>query len=758
MISRQLAAILFADIMGYTALMQEDEEQALLLRYKLKGKIEKELALHNGRLMDFRGDGAVCCFSSAIEAVRAAVAIQLDMQQEPKVPLRIGIHTGDVIVDELDVYGDGVNIASRLESFAVPGSIFISSKVRDDIKNQKDIQTVSLGQYSFKNVDGPVEIFAISNPGLNVPVKEKLEGKGKRFSPGYIKARKVFWSALLLTLSVALIIVFFLNNKRSSSEISNKAKSIAVLPFRNESTNKEENEFFCNGMMESVLNNLAQMEALHVISRQSVEQYRGSKKSIRSIANELGVAFILAGSVQRIGNNVKVTAQLIDAGTDRYLWSQEYPGELNDIFTLQSNIAQKIASELQVNIRPNEKERIERLPTKNLQAWDEYQKAYSSYVRFVFSVDRKDTDFKQILLLCNRALALDPRMAEAYTLKAQTYWSRYYGKDAHHVNEELLAANSMDTIAAWCRKALAIDQHSAEANVLLGQYYINRGKQDSGISYLQQALAVNPNHSAAHSQMGSVFLERGEITKAFTYSQKAIKLDPVSLWAPFIYNQIAWIYVTVGDFRKAEMLYYNTLQLEKSSSATVEALSQLAHTYIVEGNAEKVLEVANKRLQLDSTDSTALRSIGEYYCTFKRDYPRSNTYFQELFRVNPNITHTKQRWALTLWLWEKKDTALILFREYIEEYQKLVRLGRIRMGVADYDIAGIYATLGQREKAYHYLRSFDQAGWPWGSIYLIQRDPFFDNLRKDKEFNEVIQKALKEKEKQRKEIEVLEEA
>jgi TolB-like protein/class 3 adenylate cyclase len=467
MSSRQLAAILFVDIMGYTALMQEDEEQALQLRDKLKRKIEQEIALHNGRMMDFKGDGAVCCFNSAIEAVRAAVAIQLEMQAEPKVPVRIGIHTGDVIVDELDVYGDGVNIASRLESFAVPGSIFISGRVHDDIKNQKDIHTVSLGRYSFKNVDEPVEIFAISNPGLNVPVKEKLEGKGKRFSPGNITKRKVFWPVALLTVTVILILVFLLYNKGPTSKISTRAKSIAVLPFRNESTNREENEFFCNGIMESVLNNLAQMEALHVISRQSVEQYRGSKKSIRSIANELGVVFILEGSVQRIGNSVKVTAQLIDAAADRHLWSQEYPGELNDIFKLQSDIAQRIATELQVNIKPNEKERIERLPTKNLTAWDEYQRAYSSYVRFAFSVDRNNVDFKQILLLCDRALALDPRMAEAYTLKAQTYWTKYSYRGMHRLNEASLTANILDTISTWCRKALSIDQHSADANVLL---------------------------------------------------------------------------------------------------------------------------------------------------------------------------------------------------------------------------------------------------------------------------------------------------
>src|SRR5204863_3108734 len=164
--TRQLAAIMFADIVGYTAMMQEDEVLALSWRQKLKSKLEDEVKTHQGRILEFRGDGAMCSFISTIEGVRAAVALQLYMRSEPSVPLRVGMHTGDVIFEENNIYGDGVNIASRMESFALPGSIFISGKTYDDTKNQKDIQTVSLGKYLLKNVKDPVEIYAISNPGL----------------------------------------------------------------------------------------------------------------------------------------------------------------------------------------------------------------------------------------------------------------------------------------------------------------------------------------------------------------------------------------------------------------------------------------------------------------------------------------------------------------------------------------------------------------------------------------------------------------
>ena len=202
--TRQLAAIMFADIMGFTAIMENDEALAMHLREKMKQKLEEEIILHKGKIIKWMGDGALCCFDSAIESVRSAISLQLNMQQEPKVPVRIGIHQADIIFEESDIHGDGVNIASRLESLAIPGSIFISSKVLDDIKNQKDIQTVSLGKYSLKNVKEPVEIFAVSNAGLIVPLKKKLEGKGIKYVSEKLSIGK---KTLLLRIGLAIMLL-----------------------------------------------------------------------------------------------------------------------------------------------------------------------------------------------------------------------------------------------------------------------------------------------------------------------------------------------------------------------------------------------------------------------------------------------------------------------------------------------------------------------------------------------------------------------
>jgi adenylate cyclase len=250
--SRQLAAIMFADIVGYTALMETDESLAMSSRERLKNKLEEVVNDHGGRLLEFHGDGALCSFTSTLESVKAATALQLEMQSPPLIPLRIGIHTGDVLVDDNNVYGDGVNIASRMESFAVPGSIFISSKAYDDIKNQKEVSAVSMGRYLLKNVKGQMEIYAISNPGLVIPDAEILEGKGEAV----------------------------------------RQKHILVLPFVNMS-NDPDQEYFSDGLTEEIISNLSKLKDTNVISRTTSMQYKNTTKDTKTIGKETGADFIL---------------------------------------------------------------------------------------------------------------------------------------------------------------------------------------------------------------------------------------------------------------------------------------------------------------------------------------------------------------------------------------------------------------------------------------------------------------------------------
>src|SRR4030095_9625512 len=258
------------------------------LRNKLKKKLEKEMTTHNGRILEFRGDGALCSFMSTIEGVLAALALQLDMQTIPIVPLRIGIHTGDVMMEDDNMYGDGVNIASRIESFAVPGSIFISGKAYDDIKNQKEVSAVSMGRYLLKNVKEQMEIFAISNAGLKIPDAEILEGKGEAV----------------------------------------RRKNILVLPFVNMS-NDPEQEYFSDGLTEELISSLSKLNKTKVISRTTSMQYKNTTKDTKTIGKETGADFIMEGSVRKAGNNLRITAQFIDACRVIHLWAQSFRGTLD---------------------------------------------------------------------------------------------------------------------------------------------------------------------------------------------------------------------------------------------------------------------------------------------------------------------------------------------------------------------------------------------------------------------------------------------
>ncbi|HET6723280.1 MAG TPA: adenylate/guanylate cyclase domain-containing protein, partial [Chitinophagaceae bacterium] len=268
---RQLAAILFADMTGYTALMQENETLARSKRKRFKDVLESMIQEYDGKILQYYGDGSLSIFNSAINSINCAISIQQQLQTEPKVELRIGIHTGDVVIEEESIFGDGVNLASRIESMAVPGGIFISEKVYDEIKNHENIKTREMGFFELKNVKQPVHLFAIANEGIVVPSRDELKGKTKQ-----------------------------------------PTNRLAVLPFVNMSADPE-NEYFSDGITEELLNALTKVDGLQVTSRTSAFAFKGTKDDIREIAIKLNVDKILEGSVRKAGNRVRITTQLINA-------------------------------------------------------------------------------------------------------------------------------------------------------------------------------------------------------------------------------------------------------------------------------------------------------------------------------------------------------------------------------------------------------------------------------------------------------------
>jgi len=473
--SRQLAAIMFADIVGYTAMMQEDEELAFELRSKLKDKLEDEVRNHGGRILEFKGDGALCSFNSAIEGVRAALGLQLAMQTAPFVPLRVGMHTGDVVVENDAIYGDGVNIASRMESFAVPGSIFISGRVYDDIKNQRDIQTVSLGKYALKNVKEEVEIYAISNPGLQVPELHSLAGKGRKILQ----------------------------------------KSVMVLPFVN-MTAEAEQEYFSDGLTEELILNLSRINDIRVISRTTSMQYKGTTKDVKTIGNETGVSYLVEGSVRKFKDDLRITAQFIDANKDTHLWAETYRGSMEDVFDIQEKVSAKIVDALRMQLSHKEKQTLQKRFTEDSQA-------YQLYLQGRFFWNKRDDEGLNIAIrYFEEALKKDPNYALAWAGLADSY--SLMGEYTNISRREFYP-KQMEAI----NKALEIDDHLAEAHISLAiSLMLNEWDWINSEKEFKIGIDLNPNYATGHHWYSQWLLYHGKFDEALDEISLAIELDPVS--------------------------------------------------------------------------------------------------------------------------------------------------------------------------------------------------------------------------------------
>lgn len=509
---RQLAAILFADMVGYTALMQENEQLAHAKRKRLKEVLETTISRFNGKVVQYYGDGSLSIFGSAIDCVTSAIHIQQQLQQEPKVALRIGIHTGDVVIEDESIYGDGVNLASRIESLAVPGGIFISEKVYDEIRNQQNIETREMGYFELKNVTVPVRIFAIANNGIVVPRRDELRGKTKQT-----------------------------NNR------------LAVLPFVNMSTDPE-NEYFSDGITEELLNALTRVDGLQVTSRTSAFAFKGKNTDIRDIAIQLNVDRILEGSVRKSGNRVRITAQLINAADGYHIWSESYDRNLTDIFELQDEISSIIAGKLG-KMHAAEPEQLVKAPIKNVAA-------YTHYLRGLHYLNKlTPADSRKAIECFEEAIALEPNYAQAYARSAGAY--SYLG-----VTGQMLPEKAFEIVHRYADKALQIDDAIAEGHIAKGSAYLFFDwKWSQAFDELQKAIQLNPGSIDAHQLLGYYYLIVGQKQKAVEMLEEAEKIDPLS---PVISQTLGNMYIFAGRYDEAIIQADKMLDLNPTMRISIE--------------------------------------------------------------------------------------------------------------------------------------------------------------------------------------------
>ena len=307
--------------------------------------------------------------------MKCAIEVQQELQKEPVVPLRIGLHVGEVFFEDAKALGDGVNVASRIQSLGQASTILFSKEIYDKIKNHPDFKSISLGKFEFKNVDEPMEAFALANDGLHVPKRTDMEGKLKKQSSASNRSTITKWIAGTAAALLLLAIGYFVKGSFNGSNTEHKENSLAVLYFDNISQDKDQ-EYFSDGITEKIIAHLAKLTGIRVISRTSVLPYKGKTFNLKDIANQLNVNNVLEGSVRKSGNKIRVTAQLIDANTDQHIWAETYDREMKDIFDVQSEIARMIAQKLKIAISPEANAKIDQVPTKNIEANEQFQKGF----------------------------------------------------------------------------------------------------------------------------------------------------------------------------------------------------------------------------------------------------------------------------------------------------------------------------------------------------------------------------------------------
>ena len=400
---RHLAAVLFADIMGYTALMHADEQHALETLRRFEEVLKKQIPEHNGQVIQFYGDGCLASFATGADAVRCARDMQLVMQ--PDVPVRMGVHIGDVVFKDGNAFGDSVNIASRIESMGIPGAVLFSAPVRDAVRNQ-NIRAVSVGRYNFKNVSLPMEVFALEHEGLPIPKRSEVQGKFEK-SKQRSKPSMIVGSILLVIIAVVLWQLLRLPTKGQALTESGHIKALAIFPF-DYGDNDAELSYLSDGIPENLINRLTALPGLKVFSRNATFALRDTVSDLNHIENVLHADAILTGQLTKVNDYLIINCQLTDPRTKEQIWGQKITQKAEHLIELEDTLVTTLLNPLRLQLQGSKTEALERKGTKNPQAYEQYmQGRFLTYGSTLEESEKAIDHFRQ-------AIRIDPNYAEAY--------------------------------------------------------------------------------------------------------------------------------------------------------------------------------------------------------------------------------------------------------------------------------------------------------------------------------------------------------
>jgi adenylate cyclase len=510
-VERRLAAILAADVAGYSRLMGANEVGTLqTLKAHRNELIDPAIAAHHGRIVKTTGDGMLVEFASVIDAVGCAVAVQramvsrnADVSDDKRIVFRIGINVGDIIIDGGDIFGDGVNVAARLETLCEPGGLCISRTANDQIRDKLSLAFADLGEQTMKNIARAVGVFGLAAIDIAALPEEALP-EVSRSAPG---------KAGINALGSAPTDGSALGAAAPHMTLPSQP-SIAVLPFANLSADPSQ-EFFADGLTEDILTGLSRFRDLFVISRNSTFRYKGKSVDVPTVARELGVHFVLEGSVRRAGDRVRVTAQLIDAATDRHVWAERYDRSLEDIFEIQDELTSSIVATLPGRVEAATRDRVKRKAPENLVAYECVLAGKLLHHR------SSKSDNAEALRLLERAIAFEPDYAHAHAWKACTLGQSYvYG---WYEDREA----TLRQIVEELQLALALDENDSDVHRILAAVNLAaHHDHDKAFYHQERALTLNPNDDLIVVQQGEILTWLGRPEEGIEWIQKAMRLNP----------------------------------------------------------------------------------------------------------------------------------------------------------------------------------------------------------------------------------------
>jgi TolB-like protein/class 3 adenylate cyclase/tetratricopeptide (TPR) repeat protein len=554
-VERRLAAILAADVAGYSRLMGGDEEGTLArLKACRRAVVDPKIAEHRGRIVKTTGDGMLVEFASAVDAVRCAVEIQRGMAngnvgvpEAKRIEFRIGIHVGDIIIDDDDIFGDGVNIAARLEGIADPGGICISDDAHRQIRGKTEIVYDDMGHQSLKNISEPMRAWRARPADAAIPQPLKVDPPP---------------AALALP----------------------DKPSIAVLPFANMSGDAEQ-EYFADGMVEDIITGLSRMTWLFVIARNSSFTYKGKAVDIKQVGRELGVRYVLEGSVRKAGNRVRITGQLIDASNGAHLWADRFDGELEDVFDLQDEVTTSVIGAIAPKLEQAEIERAKRKPTEKLAAYDYFLRGMANIYQ--------GTKEANLAALQNfqRAIEIDSDFATAYGMCAYCYvWRKANGWMADREREtaetERLARKAArlgaDDAVALCQAGFALS------------FVV--GALDDGVALIDRALVLNPNLATAWRFSGYVRVFLGEPELAIEHLNRAVRLSPLDPLIFIVQNGVVLAHFFAGRYDEALSWAQKTLRQNPNYAA---AIIMAAVSAALAGREDEMRKAVGRLYEID---------------------------------------------------------------------------------------------------------------------------------------------------------------